>query len=156
MCTDATQTVHSEGFKGFTMEGEWEEDSNCQDITRHQSLLTASMGFYSLSESPSMANAGWSQSELLILGKLLTRPITQMDSCFQQACLSVPHQHSPVKNTPGDTYLIRRPLFNRTCYDTKCCYLIKHWWFNVWNKKVVGCCHTAQHPAHYRSHLSRS
>lgn len=49
MCTDTTQTVHSEGFKGFTMEGEWEEDSNCQDITRHQSLLTASMGFYSLS-----------------------------------------------------------------------------------------------------------
>lgn len=84
MCTDATQTVHSEGFKGFTMEGEWEEDSNCQDITRHQSLFTASMGFYSLSESPSMANAGWSQSELLILGKILTRPITQMDSCFQQ------------------------------------------------------------------------
>lgn len=63
------------------MDPEREGDS-CQDITMHHSLLPASMGSYSLSDSLSMANAAKSHSELLIPSKLLTRPITQMDSRF--------------------------------------------------------------------------
>jgi len=76
---ESMQTPYNEDFKVVTMKAEREGD--CQHITEHQSLVAASLGFYSLSESHLVANAAYSQSELLILGKLLTRPITQMDSC---------------------------------------------------------------------------
>lgn len=82
-----------------------EGDSNCQEITMHQSRLTASMGSYSLSEFLSMANAAQSQSELLILSKLLTRPITQMDSCFHWE--NTAPASPPVKNTSGTPHLMR-------------------------------------------------
>lgn len=134
---ECVQIPCSETFKALTLETEREGD--CQDITLHQSPACCLNGLYSLSECHSVANAGWSQSELLILGKLwqglLHRWIAvftgetearRTEPCFLS---SVPHQQSPVKNMAphqiwGDSYLMRCPLFSTNCQVTKWCRLI--------------------------------
>lgn len=135
------------------VESEWERD--CQGIAVHQRLPASLHGLHGFSVAHSVANAAWSQSKMLILGKLwqglLHRWITAFIGGTEARCTepcklsSVPQQQRPVKNTSlhqiwAASYLMRCQLFSQGVQVTKYCYLIPITMIYGVQEWMVGCC----------------